>query len=95
MPNHPLTSQSKRGVDSEFLALLVEGALKQEPHPSNESGGGGGGGSAAAIVGDDLAGRPLCKQVSELLGRVVSASATRGDPRLWEVYARFNQGAGR
>ena len=52
-------------------------------------------GAAAGGGGDDLAGRPLCKQVSELLGRVVSSSATRGNPRLWEVYARFNQGAGR
>ncbi|CAN0534512.1 unnamed protein product, partial [Ectocarpus sp. 8 AP-2014] len=35
------------------------------------------------------------KQIAELLGRVVSATSTRGDARVWEVYARFNDGAGR
>eukprot|EP00752_Nemacystus_decipiens_P003609 g3326.t1 len=147
-----LSDKSKRGVDAEFLALLVEGALEQEPLGSHTSscmsargataaasssssqaegeapipnGGGaaegdkghsavagddgqagaranGGGGMAAAAAarvkggsGDDLEGRPLCKQVSELLGRVVSATSTRGDARVWEVYARFNEGAGR
>lgn len=141
--NHNNTSraaQSKRGVDAEFLALLVEGALKQEPLGSHTpscmsataaaastlppdaanggaaaSGPGGAGplpqaapapaeGGPAAVVrsggngggsGDDLEGRPLCKQVAELLGRVVSATSTRGDARVWEVYARFNEGAGR
>lgn len=159
-PTHPPT-QSKRGVDAEFLALLVEGALKQEPLGSHtpscmsagaaaaataassssqeegaasapnggaaeeESGsteagegrpgaradgdGGGhgeaggaaggaaarGGGAGGRGAGDDLEGRPLCKQVAELLGRVVSATSTRGDARVWEVYARFNEGAGR
>ncbi|CAM9305482.1 unnamed protein product [Pylaiella littoralis] len=116
-----LSDKSKRGVDAEYLALLVEGALKQEPLGSNtpscmsgaqpppapepataaaaapngtaagETGGGGGRGGS----GDDLAGRPLCKQVAELLGRVVSTTSTRGDARVWEVYARFNEGAGR
>lgn len=53
------------------------------------------GGVAAGDRGGDLAGRPLCKQVSELLGRVVASSTARGDARMWEVYARFNEGAGR
>lgn len=119
MPPPPLPQQSKRGVDAEFLALLVEGALKQEPLGSHTpscmsgasstsdegatqtapNGGGGvagdGGGPAGTGGGDDLAGRPLCKQIAELLGRVVSATSTRGDARVWEVYARFNDGAGR
>ncbi|CAB1114425.1 unnamed protein product [Ectocarpus sp. CCAP 1310/34] len=114
-----LSDKSKRGVDVEFLALLVEGALKQEPLGSHTpscmsgassasgegatqtapNGGGGvagdGGGPAGTGGGDDLAGRPLCKQIAELLGRVVSATSTRGDARVWEVYARFNDGAGR
>lgn len=136
-------TQSKRGVDAEYLALLVEGALKQEPlgshTPSCMSVGGAAAAAAAASdssssqaegatsapnggvaggtqagaranggghgeagragagggSGDDLEGRPLCKQVAELLGRVVSATSTRGDARVWEVYARFNEGAGR
>lgn len=140
--------QSKRGVDAEFLALLVEGALKLEPPGSHtpscmsaagaaaataapapapassssqvegaastpnggaaEEGLGGSTGAGRAQTGtrsagagagrgsgDDLEGRPLCKQVAELLGRVVSATSTRGDARVWEVYARFNEGAGR
>ncbi|CBJ32334.1 conserved unknown protein [Ectocarpus siliculosus] len=114
-----LSDKSKRGVDAEFLALLVEGALKQEPLGSHTpscmsgasstsgegatqtapNGGGGvagdGGGPAGTGGGDDLNGRPLCKQIAELLGRVVSATSTRGDARVWEVYARFNDGAGR
>ena len=77
----------------------MEGALRDDPGdgassspssppPAHETAG-------AAVVGDDLAGRALCKQVAELLGRVVSSGLTQRDPRVWEVYARFNEGTGR
>ena len=77
----------------------MEGALRDDPGdgassspssapPPHET-------ARAAVVGDDLAGRALCKQVAELLGRVVSSGLTQRDPRVWEVYARFNDGAGR
>lgn len=83
-------------MDAEYLALLVEGVLKEEGAQDDDEKmristavGGAEGGR------DDLRDQALRKQVAKLLGRVVSASTTRGEPRIWEVYARFNEGAGR
>lgn len=81
--------QRKKGLEVEFLAILVEGALKDSPGDNVSSS------PLETRVGNDLMGKGLLKQVAELLGRVVSSSSTRGDPRVWEVYARFNEGAGR
>ncbi|CAN0036248.1 unnamed protein product, partial [Discosporangium mesarthrocarpum] len=55
--------------------------------------GAGAGTGTGAAGGGEFSGRPLCKQVSELLGRVTAT--TRSDPKVWDVYARFNEGARR
>lgn len=83
-------------MDAEYLALLVEGVLKEEGAQDDDEKKS----SSTAVGGaeggrDDLRDQALRKQVAELLGRVVSTSTTRGEPRIWEVYARFNEGAGR
>ncbi|CAM9795296.1 unnamed protein product, partial [Phaeothamnion confervicola] len=53
----------------------------------------GGAASGTATTSASLMQHPLMKQLAELLGRVTGT--VRGDARLWELYALFDQRAGR
>lgn len=61
--------KSKRGVDHNYLALLVEGTLEQEPPPARDASRESLSSSSSGFsTSDDLEGRPLSKQVGTEMG---------------------------